>query len=82
MRNLEKCPECLHRFHVEWQGKQNTTKLLTSFTCSGNQIIIEIFVAKFCSKNLQFKFYLFYPYVTEAHWFLVLFTFVFVTSEL
>jgi hypothetical protein len=21
MRNLEKCPECLQRFHVEWQGK-------------------------------------------------------------
>jgi hypothetical protein len=20
MRNLEKCPECLQRFHVEWQG--------------------------------------------------------------
>jgi hypothetical protein len=21
MRNLEKCPEYLQRFHVEWQGK-------------------------------------------------------------
>jgi hypothetical protein len=21
MRNLGKCPECLQRFHVEWQGK-------------------------------------------------------------
>jgi hypothetical protein len=21
MRNLEKYPECLQRFHVEWQGK-------------------------------------------------------------
>jgi hypothetical protein len=21
MRDLEKCPECLQRFHVEWQGK-------------------------------------------------------------
>jgi hypothetical protein len=23
MRNLEKCPECLQRFHVEWQGKSS-----------------------------------------------------------
>jgi hypothetical protein len=23
MRNLEKCPECLQRFHVEWQRKIN-----------------------------------------------------------
>jgi hypothetical protein len=21
MRNLEKCPECLQRFHVEWRGE-------------------------------------------------------------
>jgi hypothetical protein len=21
MWNLEKCPECLQRFHIEWQGK-------------------------------------------------------------
>jgi hypothetical protein len=23
MRNLENCPECLQRFHVEWQGKSS-----------------------------------------------------------
>jgi hypothetical protein len=23
MRNLEKCPECLQRFHDEWQGKSS-----------------------------------------------------------
>jgi hypothetical protein len=23
MRNPEKCPECLQRFHVEWQGKSS-----------------------------------------------------------
>jgi hypothetical protein len=23
MRILEKCPECLQRFHVEWQGKSS-----------------------------------------------------------
>jgi hypothetical protein len=23
MRNLEKCPKCLQRFHVEWQGKSS-----------------------------------------------------------
>jgi hypothetical protein len=23
MRNLEKCPECLQRFHVKWQGKSS-----------------------------------------------------------
>jgi hypothetical protein len=23
MRNLEKCPECLQRFHVEWKGKSS-----------------------------------------------------------
>jgi hypothetical protein len=23
MRNLGKCPECLQRFHVEWQGKSS-----------------------------------------------------------
>jgi DNA modification methylase len=23
MRNLKKCPECLQRFHVEWQGKSS-----------------------------------------------------------
>jgi hypothetical protein len=23
MRNLEKCPECLQRSHVEWQGKSS-----------------------------------------------------------
>jgi hypothetical protein len=23
LRNLEKCPECLQRFHVEWQGKSS-----------------------------------------------------------
>jgi hypothetical protein len=23
MRNLEKCSECLQRFHVEWQGKSS-----------------------------------------------------------
>jgi hypothetical protein len=23
MRNLEKCPDCLQRFDVEWQGKSS-----------------------------------------------------------
>jgi hypothetical protein len=23
MRNVEKCSECLQRFHVEWQGKSS-----------------------------------------------------------
>jgi hypothetical protein len=23
LRNLQKCPECLQRFHVEWQGKSS-----------------------------------------------------------
>jgi hypothetical protein len=27
MRNLEKCPECLQRFHVEWQGKSSRKEI-------------------------------------------------------
>jgi hypothetical protein len=26
MRNLEKCPECLQRFHIEWHGKYVLSK--------------------------------------------------------
>jgi hypothetical protein len=40
MWNLEKCPECLQRFHVEWQGKSS---LLFSF----------ILCRYFFFKNLQ-----------------------------
>jgi hypothetical protein len=27
MRNLENCPECLQRFHVEWQGKSSRKEI-------------------------------------------------------
>jgi hypothetical protein len=29
MRNLEKCPECWQRFHVEWQGKSFSQKRIS-----------------------------------------------------
>jgi hypothetical protein len=31
MRNLEKCPECLQRFHVEWQGKSSRKRNFFDF---------------------------------------------------
>jgi hypothetical protein len=31
MRNLEKCPECLQRFHVEWQGKSSQKRNFLDF---------------------------------------------------
>jgi hypothetical protein len=30
MRNLEKCPECLQRFHVGWQGKSSQKESIVS----------------------------------------------------
>jgi hypothetical protein len=30
MQDLEKCPECLQRFHVEWQGKSKDADKLSS----------------------------------------------------
>jgi hypothetical protein len=49
MWNLEKCPECLQRFHVEWQGKssQKGISLMSDVkndpTCNENFIKIRIF---------------------------------------
>jgi hypothetical protein len=31
MRNLEKCPDCLQRFHVEWQGKSSQNRNFFDF---------------------------------------------------
>jgi hypothetical protein len=37
MRNLEKCPECLQRFHVEWQGKSSQKgKIIFNCKYTGN----------------------------------------------
>jgi hypothetical protein len=30
MRDLEKCPECLQRFHVEWQQKSKAADKLST----------------------------------------------------
>jgi hypothetical protein len=27
MRNVEECPECLQRFHVEWHGKSSQKEI-------------------------------------------------------
>jgi hypothetical protein len=50
MRNLEKCPECLQRFHVEWQGKssQKTISLIL------NRLILEEIAAS-VKANTQIK---------------------------
>jgi hypothetical protein len=41
MRNLEKCPECLERFHVEWQGKSSQKGISLILN---NLIIITYFI--------------------------------------
>jgi hypothetical protein len=48
MRNLEKCPECLQRFHVEWQGK--SSKLDLSLVRNNNLWVV-------CWTSLKCQFY-------------------------
>jgi hypothetical protein len=43
MRNLEKCPECLQRFHVEWQGKSSQKGISNLFDFESPDSVISRF---------------------------------------
>jgi hypothetical protein len=43
MRNLEKCPECLQRFHVEWQGFINSCSRNANDIIYLNLILVSLF---------------------------------------